>query len=318
MWKSTDGGVTWGSAIRSDIVKRIVVDLTYANSTSRFFVLIDSQGVYKVKKTTDSGTNWADITGTIPTPILDLKNSSENGPIYAATADGIFKWDELPAAVTGFSSTTSNNHPSISWNQNQEQDFQSYNVYRYFQNFEWVIDKWEGQGYYGLGNIHTITNIATITYTDEAETVHSEVQCDFGNATRKKAYYYIKVADHTSESSVNAEANYLVGCWGGDENKTAINGGTERDVPTFFRLECNFPNPFNPTTMINYQLPIDNYVTLKVYDVLGREVALLVNEFKMAGWYEVNFDASNLTNGVYFYKLQAGKFSDIKKMVLMK
>ena len=85
-----------------------------------------------------------------------------------------------------------------------------------------------------------------------------------------------------------------------------------------YRLEQNYPNPFNPTTNITYVLPKAENVSLKVYDVLGREVATLVNEVKPAGAYTVPFNASNLASGVYFYKLQAGSFVQTKKMMLVK
>ena len=85
-----------------------------------------------------------------------------------------------------------------------------------------------------------------------------------------------------------------------------------------FRLSQNHPNPFNPSTTISWQSPISGHQTLKVYDVLGNEVATLVNEFRNAGSYEVDFDASKLSSGVYFYELQAGDFVHTKKMLLMK
>jgi hypothetical protein len=85
-----------------------------------------------------------------------------------------------------------------------------------------------------------------------------------------------------------------------------------------FVLSQNHPNPFNPSTTINYQIPELSFVTLKVYDVLGNEVGTLVNEEKPIGNYEVEFDAISLTSGIYFYKLQAGSFVETKKMVLMK
>ncbi len=80
----------------------------------------------------------------------------------------------------------------------------------------------------------------------------------------------------------------------------------------------NYPNPFNPTTIIKYQIQELSFVTLKVYDVLGSEVAILVNKEKPVGSYEIEFDGSELTSGIYFYKLQAGKFVETKKMLLMK
>jgi ligand-binding sensor domain-containing protein len=89
-------------------------------------------------------------------------------------------------------------------------------------------------------------------------------------------------------------------------------------IPSQFILEQNYPNPFNPSTTIIYSLPTSEFVTLKVYDVLGKEVATLVNEEKPAGSYEVNFNATDLSSGIYFYTLKTGKFSETKKLVLMK
>ena len=87
---------------------------------------------------------------------------------------------------------------------------------------------------------------------------------------------------------------------------------------TNFNLEQNYPNPFNPSTSIRYSIPKTSLVTLKVYDVLGREVAALVNEEKPIGTYQVNLDASSLASGIYFYKIQAGSFISTKKMILLK
>ncbi len=95
------------------------------------------------------------------------------------------------------------------------------------------------------------------------------------------------------------------------------------NIPKKFELSQNYPNPFNPETTINYtigtgQFSILSFVSLKVFDVLGREVRTLVNEEKPAGNYTVNFNAINLPSGVYFYRLQTGSFVQIKKLVLMK
>jgi hypothetical protein len=83
-------------------------------------------------------------------------------------------------------------------------------------------------------------------------------------------------------------------------------------------LYNNYPNPFNPSTRIQYAVSSRQFVSLKVYDVLGNEVATLVNEEKPIGSYEVEFDAIELPSGIYFYRLQAGDFVETKKMVLMK
>ena len=89
-------------------------------------------------------------------------------------------------------------------------------------------------------------------------------------------------------------------------------------LPAGFSLSQNYPNPFNPSTTINYSIPRGQFVTLKVYDLLGKEVATLVNEEQKAGSYKVNFNASRFTSGVYFYRLQAGNFLETKKFILLK
>lgn len=88
-------------------------------------------------------------------------------------------------------------------------------------------------------------------------------------------------------------------------------------LPSFY-LSQNYPNPFNPSTSIEYSVPSNDYVNLKVYDVLGNEVAILVNEQKQAGNYRVSFDGSKLPSGVYFYSIQTGRFYQVRKMLLIK
>lgn len=90
------------------------------------------------------------------------------------------------------------------------------------------------------------------------------------------------------------------------------------EIPNNFNLAQNYPNPFNPSTIISWQSPVAGHQTLKVYDVLGNEVATLVDEFRNAGTYEVIFDASLLASGIYFYRLQAGSFVETKKMILIR
>ena len=89
-------------------------------------------------------------------------------------------------------------------------------------------------------------------------------------------------------------------------------------MPKAYNIEQNFPNPFNPSTTITYQIPNDGQVTIKVFDVLGREVKTLVDEFKPANWYSVVFDASHLSSGMYFYSIHAGDYNAVKKMMLIK
>ena len=88
--------------------------------------------------------------------------------------------------------------------------------------------------------------------------------------------------------------------------------------PCSFNLYANYPNPFNPETTISYQLAANSFVTVKVYDPLGREIALLVNEDRAAGAYSVHWDATGFSSGTYFYRLRAGSFDETKKMLLLR
>lgn len=96
------------------------------------------------------------------------------------------------------------------------------------------------------------------------------------------------------------------------------NVGENPSIPNVFELYNNYPNPFNPTTTIKYSIPEASFTSIKVYDALGNQVSSLVNETKTAGIYEVVFDASYLSSGVYYYSIQAGAFAKTKKMILTK
>ncbi|MFQ5532059.1 MAG: T9SS type A sorting domain-containing protein, partial [Candidatus Nanoarchaeia archaeon] len=97
-----------------------------------------------------------------------------------------------------------------------------------------------------------------------------------------------------------------------------LNDQNNRGIIKEYILEINYPNPFNPSTQIRYQIPSAVFVNLTVYNSLGQTVAKLVNEYQSEGRYSVEFDANDLPSGIYFYKIQAGPFSDVKKMLLTK
>jgi endoglucanase len=104
----------------------------------------------------------------------------------------------------------------------------------------------------------------------------------------------------------------------GVRNTTGIAGEKIFDLPSDFRLEQNYPNPFNPSTIIQYQLRSTSFVTLMVFDVLGRNVETLVHEHEDAGIHSVQFNASNLPSGMYYYRMEAGAYHDTKKLLLIK
>jgi hypothetical protein len=94
--------------------------------------------------------------------------------------------------------------------------------------------------------------------------------------------------------------------------------GETGTVPDKFSIAQNYPNPFNPTTAIQYDLPRSSNVTLEVFDILGRKVERLVDANQQAGRYRVTWNAKDVLSGIYFYKIQAGEFSETKKMLLLK
>jgi hypothetical protein len=102
----------------------------------------------------------------------------------------------------------------------------------------------------------------------------------------------------------------------GQRNVNTVDVNSENIIPKF-ELYQNYPNPFNPSTIIKYSIAEKSFISLKIYDILGRVVSTLVNEIKIPGDYEFNFNAANLNSGVYFYKLDADSFSDTKKLLLI-
>ncbi|HEX2983276.1 MAG TPA: T9SS type A sorting domain-containing protein, partial [Ignavibacteriales bacterium] len=118
----------------------------------------------------------------------------------------------------------------------------------------------------------------------------------------------------TNSNSYNAyflEAEYV---YIGDP----VSAGDDELLPLKFELTQNYPNPFNPETKINFTIPLNGKTTLKVYDILGREVAALINGEMEKGTHTVNFNGRNLSSGVYIYRLQSGNFTESKKMALIK
>lgn len=135
----------------------------------------------------------------------------------------------------------------------------------------------------------------------------SEVYLDDSIINGQNYFYKIEAVDDASNSSWTAELSIGI--------TSAI---TDPTLPTDFAISQNYPNPFNPTTKIRYQIPVASNVTLKVYDILGNEAAVLVDGDQPAGFYNVDFNASNLSSGIYLYKIEAESFVQTRKMILIK
>ncbi len=144
---------------------------------------------------------------------------------------------------------------------------------------------------------------------------------DMGFAEQKSSNTMVRAIAGQSFAGTSKQLNaQIVSSLLGDTAFRAAPVGVEQvdQVPMQFALEQNYPNPFNPTTVISYQLPVAGKILLKVYDVLGREVATLVNEVKPAGNHSVQWNAQGRASGVYFYRLNTKDFVQAKKLLLLK
>jgi hypothetical protein len=184
------------------------------------------------------------------------------------------------------------------------------------------------------GEIWTVGETEDITWTSvNVNDVKIEISVDNGvtwstiadSIPNTGAYSWVVAAQDTSDeclvkitnlqnSNVYDESDTLFTI----ENPTGIEENKNNRLPIEFDLVQNYPNPFNPSTRINYAVPETTPVTIKVYDIIGQEIAVLVNEVKEAGIYELEFDANKLTSGVYIYRMVAGNFTAVKKMNVLK
>ncbi len=133
-----------------------------------------------------------------------------------------------------------------------------------------------------------------------------------GTSTKENVYSYL---DKNVSGKLYYRLNQI------DFNGTSKYSKTievDMNQPLSYLLNQNYPNPFNPTTVISYAIPKDGFITLKIYNMLGQEVANLYQGFQKAGSYHANFDASKLASGMYLYKLQTNNFTETKKMLLLK
>ncbi len=203
-------------------------------------------------------------------------------------AGGPFAWDNtgifLPVSLTKFNAVAKNGTVMLNWSTSTEQNNHGFNVEKSVISPRSSEKQWKKVGFVeGKGNSNQKN---TYTFIDK-------------NILAGKTIYRLQQIDNDGKVSYSkeVEVNFL---------------------PVIVEVGQNFPNPFNPSTTINYKIPTNGFVTLKVYNILGEEVATLVNEEKETGIHQVKFDGSNLSSGMYFYKLTAGKTTEIKKMMLLK
>ena len=187
----------------------------------------------------------------------------------------------VPVELTSFSATSNSNVVTLSWTTATELNNYGFEIQRSTDEANWItLGFREGNG--------TTSEPKQYSFTDNISEISSET-----------FYYRLKQLDFLGTYNYSNIIEVYI-------------------APASFALLQNYPNPFNPSTRISYQLPINSFVTLKVFDVVGNEIATLVNEEKSAGEYKVDFDASKIGSGIYFYTLSAGEFLQTKKMILIK
>lgn len=187
----------------------------------------------------------------------------------------------LPVELNSFTSLVNGRNVTLSWTTNSEQNNSGFQVER-----STVTDIWYNIGFVsGSGNLNTPVSYA---YEDS-------------NLKSGRYKYRLKQIDYNG--------NYI----NFDLQNEVIVGNPEK-----FTLHQNYPNPFNPTTQINYDVAVSQQVKISVFDMLGKEISSLVNEIKPPGFYSVSFDGEGLPGGIYFCKLESGKFMSVRKMMLLK
>jgi len=210
--------------------------------------------------------------------------------VYAYSQDTVSEYSNIaemiiPVELVSFTAEIFKSKVTISWRTATEANNLGFEVQRKLENSEWKrIGFVEGHG--------TTTERQNYKYIDEIIGIQARtVGYRLKQINYDGSYEYSEVVEVTNPA------------------------------PTEFVLEQNYPNPFNPSTKIRYEIPGQadkKLVVLKLYDVIGNEIATLEKEVKEAGRYEVELNATNLPSGIYFYRLSAGSFTDTKKMILLK
>jgi len=322
--KTTDGGLSW-SQQNSNSSFSYFEAVQFIDENNGWVVGHSSEPDFKqILKATDGGSTWTAPTTDIETSRFDLYFIDENngsivgnGGAIEFTTDGGKSWTSqnsgttntlhsvyfidgstgwavgvggvilkienagLPVELSFFKGNYFNNNVNLFWRTETEVNNYGFEIERSADN-----TLWETIGFVeGHGNSNS---------PKEYEYIDSDIM-------RSDRYYYrLKQIDNDGTYEYSNVVSVEIG------------------RPNDYHLSQNFPNPFNPMTIISYSIPEIEFVTLNVFDVLGNEIVTLVNEEKAAGSYKIEFGGSELTSGIYFYKLQAGDFVEAKKMVLMK
>ena len=287
--KTTDGGATWTAVVppaELSVFSAIHMFGFKDGSNVIRMSAIDATA-YHCFKTTDWGTTWTEEV--LPAEgaasgIQHMQFVNANLGYSGGLGGTIMKYSiTLPVELTSFTANTSMGKVTLNWRTATEINNSGFEIQRKTDDNNWVVIAFKN----GNG---TSTNAINYTFTD-----------NISGLIANKLSYRLRQVDFNGQSQYSPVV--LV----------------DNIVPLSYSVSQNFPNPFNPSTIIKYQLPQNSFVSLKVYNSLGQETATLVNGMVNAGTYEVQFNASNLSSGVYYYVINAGNnFVQTKKMILIK
>jgi len=213
-------------------------------------------------------------------PVSIVFDPSNNIVLKTATLSVI---PPLPVELTNFNASVDNNSVILNWITASELNNYGFEIERASSSAASSV--WENIGFVNGNGTTSLTN--SYSFIDN-------------KITTGKYLYRLKQIDNDGSFTYSNEIEVVI------------------SLPDKYELQQNYPNPFNPTTTIKYQIPVSGNVTLTLYNTLGQEILQLVNGLQNAGVYEVKFDGSNLTSGIYFYQLESGTFSQIRKLVLIK
>ncbi|MBA4250530.1 MAG: hypothetical protein C0425_04390 [Chlorobiaceae bacterium] len=311
--RSTDSGDNW--YIVEDFGGFIYgVDRLYSdfNNSNIFYAV----GSMKILRSTDAGETWELRVNGIATD----SDGNVNGLVDIAVSQ--YNSELLYCIQRPFSSSiggrTGNLYKSTNSGLNWVKIDSVLKLYDESLNYRsiWLDPDKPGRLYVGLYDNH---DVPSSIYSKDGGLFLTE---DDGKSWRK--VYADRIYDSGIYSDSNNPRNIFLTTRYGIMKfvdtliVTSVNSNIELEQPTYYQLSQNYPNPFNPVTTINYQIPADGYVTLKVYDVLGKEVALLEKQHRTAGSYTLNFDASNLSSGLYIYEIRVNDFVQQRKMMVLK
>jgi hypothetical protein len=205
-------------------------------------------------------------------------------------------------------------------------DFDSVNLREriYFKENPQIGDYWYNEDSFGFKNHYTVVDTGYFLMYGRSTKIFLVFVTD--SMLSDNEYYWSEdfgLLQYTVEDPFAGNLYWLSGCVidgvvYGDTSLTIVSVDDFSPPPKEYLLKQNYPNPFNPITNINFYLPVRTRVQLKIYDILGNEIAEVVNEEKSAGNHQVVFDGSKLSSGIYFYRLQSDNFISSKKMILLK